>query len=100
MRALQIRRSVAKFGIARITSAVAPATAARMGPLELRTIDDPPWPGDGWHRVHTRLAGICGSDLSLVEGHASTYFDEFVSFPFVPGHEVIGQLDDGARVVI
>jgi threonine dehydrogenase-like Zn-dependent dehydrogenase len=50
--------------------------------------------------VHTRLAGICGSDLSLVEGHASTYFDEYVSFPFVPGHEIVGELDDGTRVVI
>jgi threonine dehydrogenase-like Zn-dependent dehydrogenase len=100
MKALQIRRSVAKFGIARITSAVAPATAARIGPLEYRTIEDPDRPGEGWHRVRTRLAGICGSDLSLVEGHASTYFDDFVSFPFVPGHEVVGELDDGSRVII
>ncbi len=100
MKALQIRRSAGKFGIARIASAVAPATAAKLGPLELRTIDDPECPGDGWHRVRTRLAGICGSDLSLVEGHASTYFDEYVSFPFVPGHEVIGELDDGTRVIL
>jgi threonine dehydrogenase-like Zn-dependent dehydrogenase len=100
MRALQIRRNAGRFGMARIASAVAPATAARIGPLELRTIDDPDRPGDGWHRVHTRLAGICGSDLSLVEGHASTYFDEYVSFPFVPGHEVVGELDDGTRVVL
>jgi threonine dehydrogenase-like Zn-dependent dehydrogenase len=100
VRALQIRRSAGKFGMARIASAVAPATAARIGPLELRTIDDPECPGDGWHRVNTRLAGICGSDLSLVEGHASTYFDDYVSFPFVPGHEVVGELDDGQRVIL
>jgi threonine dehydrogenase-like Zn-dependent dehydrogenase len=100
MRALQVRRSAAKFGMARIASVVAPATAARIGPLEYRSIDDPECPGEGWHRVRTRLAGICGSDLSLVEGHASTYFDDYVSFPFVPGHEIVGELDDGARVVI
>jgi threonine dehydrogenase-like Zn-dependent dehydrogenase len=100
VKALQIRRSAGKFGMARVASAVAPATAARIGPLEYCTIDDPDCPGQGWHRVHTRLAGICGSDLSLVEGHASTYFDDYVSFPFVPGHEVIGELDDGSRVVI
>ena len=47
-----------------------------------------------------RLAGICGSDLSMIEGHASTYFDDWVSFPFVPGHEVVGELDDGTRVVL
>ncbi len=86
--------------MARIASAVAPVTAARIGPLEYRSVDDPSSPGDGWHRVTTRLSGICGSDLSLVEGHASTYFDDFVSFPFVPGHEVVGHLDDGSRVVL
>ena len=100
MKALEIRRNSARFGMARIASAVAPATAARVGPLEYRTIDDPPKPGSGWHQVRTRLAGICGSDLSLVEGHASTYFDEYVSFPFVPGHEVVGELDDGTRVIL
>jgi len=100
MKALEIRRNAARFGIARVASAVAPATAARVGPLEYRTIDDPDRPGEGWHRVRTRLAGICGSDLSLVEGHASTYFDDYVTFPFVPGHEVVGELDDGRRIVI
>ncbi|HUF99118.1 MAG TPA: medium chain dehydrogenase/reductase family protein [Ilumatobacter sp.] len=100
MKALQVKRAPARFGMARIASAVAPATAARIGPLEYRSVDDPSSPGDGWHRVTTRLAGICGSDLSLVEGHASTYFDDFVSFPFVPGHEVVGHLDDGSRVVL
>ena len=100
MKALEIRRSAGRFGLARVASAVAPTTSARVGPLEYRTIDDPECPGEGWHRVHTRLAGICGSDLSLVEGHASMYFEEYVSFPFVPGHEVVGDLDDGTRVVL
>lgn len=100
MKALEIRRSASKFGMARLASAVAPATAAKVGPLEYRAIDDPEWPGEGWHRVRTRLAGICGSDLSLVEGHASLYFEDYVSFPFVPGHEVVGELDDGTRVII
>ena len=36
----------------------------------------------------------------MIEGHASTYFDDWVSFPFVPGHEVVGDLDDGTRVVL
>jgi threonine dehydrogenase-like Zn-dependent dehydrogenase len=100
MKALRIRRNVAKFGVARIVSGVTPGGAAKLGPLEYRSFDDPECPGDDWHRVRTRLTGICGSDLSLVEGHASTYFDDWVSFPFVPGHEVVGELDDGVRVVL
>jgi threonine dehydrogenase-like Zn-dependent dehydrogenase len=104
MRALQVRRNVAKLGIARIASAVSPTMAAKMGPLDLRWIDDPSCPGGtntaGWHQVKTRLAGICGSDISLVEGHASTYFEDWVSFPFVPGHEVVGELESGQRVIL
>jgi threonine dehydrogenase-like Zn-dependent dehydrogenase len=95
-----MRRSVARLGLARIASAIGTSAAVRVAPLEYRTIDPPELPGEGWHRVRTRLSGICGSDLSMIEGHASTYFDDVVSFPFVPGHEIVGELDDGSRVAI
>ena len=100
MRALRVSRRPAKFALARLVSPLSPATAARVGPLQLVDIAPPALPGDGWHRVRPRLTGICGSDLSTVEGHASTYFDDWISFPFVPGHEVVGDADDGRRVVI
>ena len=58
--------------------------ATKLGPLEYAAVDEPELPGPGWQRVHTRLAGICGSDLSLVEGHASLYFDDWVSLPVRP----------------
>jgi len=100
VKALQVSRSVPKIGMARIASALSPITAAKLGPLDYVAVDEPELPGPGWQRVHTRLAGICGSDLSLVEGHASLYFDDWVSFPFIPGHEVVGELDDGTRVIL
>jgi threonine dehydrogenase-like Zn-dependent dehydrogenase len=50
--------------------------------------------------VRPRLAGICGSDLATVEGRSSRWFEPIVSFPFVPGHEIVGDLDDGTRVVV
>ena len=40
------------------------------------------------------LAGICGSDLSTLAGKSSFYFSPLVSLPFVPGHEVVGELLD------
>ena len=95
-----MRRSVTRLGLARVASAIGASTATRVAPLEYRTVDPPELPGEGWHRVRSRLSGICGSDLSMIDGHASTYFDDVVSFPFIPGHEVVGELDDGARVVI
>lgn len=100
MKALQIDNKLGRLGVARVLSTLSPAAAAKWGPLELVTLDPPELPGEGWHRVHTHLAGICGSDLATVEGHASAYFDDWVSFPFVPGHEVVGHLDDGRRVVV
>jgi threonine dehydrogenase-like Zn-dependent dehydrogenase len=95
MKALQVKRSAAKFGMARIASAVAPITAARVGPLELRNVDPPALPAEGWVRLRPRLSGICGSDLALLEGKASAYFDPIVSFPFTPGHEVVADVLDG-----
>ncbi len=64
------------------------------------SMEAPASPGDGWTRIHPRLTGICGSDLALVEGRASTYFLDWVSFPFVPGHEIVADAEDGRRVVV
>src|SRR5579871_1374197 len=93
MKALLFERSLPKFAAARVAG-------ARFGPLRLADIDEPALPGPDWHVVRPRLAGICGSDLATVGGHASRWFEPIVSFPFVPGHEVIGELDDGSRVVL
>ena len=40
------------------------------------------------------LSGICGSDLATIAGRSSFYFSPLVSLPFVPGHEVVGELLD------
>jgi threonine dehydrogenase-like Zn-dependent dehydrogenase len=100
VKALEMRRSVPRLGLARVASALGAGAAVRVSPLDYRNVDQPQLPGPGWHRVRTRLSGICGSDLSMIEGHASTYFDDVVSFPFVPGHEIVGEVDDGTRVAI
>lgn len=81
-------------------SRVRPGAGAGIGPLRLADIDPPEIPDDGWVRVNPTLTGICGSDLSTIDGHSSGYFDDLVSFPFVPGHEVVGVTEDGKRVVL
>jgi len=105
MKALLFERSLPRYAAARVASSVAPGSGARLGPLHLTDVDEPALPGPDWRRISPILAGICGSDLATVEGHSSRYFEPIVSFPFVPGHEVVGELadggpDDGARVVI
>lgn len=100
MKALQFSRKPARFAAASVAGRLAPGGGAKVGPLSLKEIDPPPAPAPEWVRVRPRLAGICGSDLATIDGRSSHYFDPIVSFPFTPGHEVVGELDDGRRVVI
>ena len=101
MKALLFERKIARYAAAAVAGRLAPGRGARVGPLRLAAdVDEPVPPADGWVRVRPRLAGICGSDLATIDGHSSRYFEPIVSFPFVPGHEIVGELDDGGRVVL
>jgi threonine dehydrogenase-like Zn-dependent dehydrogenase len=93
-------RNVAKYAAAAVAGRLVAGKGAAVGPISLQDIDEPELPGTGWVRVRPRLSGICGSDLATIDGHSSRYFEPIVSFPFVPGHEVVGDLDDGTRVVV
>jgi threonine dehydrogenase-like Zn-dependent dehydrogenase len=69
--------------------------------LSLSRYDPPALPGSEWVRVRPRLAGVCGTDLGLLTGHASSILSPFASFPAVLGHEVVGVVEEsGQRVVI
>ncbi|HET9690607.1 MAG TPA: zinc-binding dehydrogenase [Acidimicrobiales bacterium] len=100
MRALQVERSVTRFAAARAASGWRPGAGGKVGPLRLAEIDPPELPGPEWLRLRPRLAGICGSDLATVDARSSQWFEPIVTFPFVPGHEVVADTDDGRRVVV
>jgi threonine dehydrogenase-like Zn-dependent dehydrogenase len=102
MRALVVERSVPRFAAARVVSSIGGSgSRAGIGPLRLTDLDAPDLPGADWQRVRPLLAGICGSDLATIDGRSSRYFEDIVSFPFVPGHEVVGVVEEsGNRVVV
>jgi threonine dehydrogenase-like Zn-dependent dehydrogenase len=100
MKALQVERAVARFAMARVASGWRPGAGGRFGPLRLADVAPPDPPGPGWQRLAPLLSGICGSDLATVDGRSSRWFEPIVSFPFVPGHEVVAETEDGRRVVI
>jgi threonine dehydrogenase-like Zn-dependent dehydrogenase len=100
MKALVVERSLPRFAAARVASGWRAGAGGRVGPLRLAEVDELELPGPGWQRVRPLLSGICGSDLATVDGRSSRWFEPIVSFPFTPGHEVVGELDDGRRVVI
>jgi threonine dehydrogenase-like Zn-dependent dehydrogenase len=100
VKALEFERNLPRYAAARVAGSLVPGRGATWGPLRLRDVDPPELPGPNWVRVRPSLSGICGSDLATIDGRSSRYFEPIVSFPFVPGHEVVGDLDDGSRVVL
>jgi threonine dehydrogenase-like Zn-dependent dehydrogenase len=65
----------------------------------LTWIPEPALPGDRWVRIRTRLGGVCGSDLAIVTLSASPSTSPLSSFPFVLGHENVGDvIETGAAV--
>lgn len=105
MRALVVERSLARFAAARVASSL-PASGwtkgsgRRLGPLQLVETGAPEPPSPDWLAVRPRLSGICGSDLATLDARSSRWFEDIVSFPFIPGHEVVGETEDGRRVVV
>jgi threonine dehydrogenase-like Zn-dependent dehydrogenase len=92
MSTLLFERSLPRFAAARVVSAFGSGRGAGVGPLRLTDLEAPPLPGPDWVHVDPILSGICGSDLATLDGRSSRYFEEIVSFPFVPGHEVVGRI--------
>jgi threonine dehydrogenase-like Zn-dependent dehydrogenase len=96
MSTLLFERSLPRFAAARVVSSFGSGRGAGVGPLRLVERDAPIVPAEGWVHVEPVLSGICGSDLATLDGRSSLYFEDIVSFPFVPGHEVVGTLSGDA----
>ena len=73
---------------------VGPHACTRLG-----EVDPPALPSDRWVRVRTRMGGICGSDLNVITLKASPSTSPFSSFPFVIGHENVGEIVEIGRGV-
>ena len=100
MLALQYVRSLPAFAIVKASGGRPDVATSALSMLKLGDVAEPELPAGNWVRVMPTLSGICGSDLAAIGGHVSLYLDPLTSYPFVPGHEVVGTLDDGTRVVI
>jgi len=61
--------------------------SARGAPLVLQERPDPV-PGAGEVRVKVSACGVCRTDLHVVDGELPE-----ISYPIIPGHEVVGRID-------
>ena len=101
VKAIVFKRKEARYAAGKLAAKVSSDAALKVGPLSLTHLDPLDLPdASSWHRLRPRLSGICGSDLSTIACETSLYFEPLVSFPFVLGHEIVGDLEDGTRVVI
>jgi len=100
MLALQYSKSVPRYVWVRLLAGRSPRLVTGPGAfLRLAQIPPPELPSQSWVRVRPSLSGICGSDVAAVTGKSSIYLSAFTSFPFVPGHEVVGQVVETGREV-
>jgi alcohol dehydrogenase, propanol-preferring len=61
-------------------------------PLELRDLPVPA-PGPGQVLLRVRTCGVCRTDLHVVDGELPR-----PKLPLVPGHQIVGEADDGRRL--
>ena len=100
MLALTFDRNIPAYALVKAAGGRPSVATSPLALLHLEDIEPPHLPGPDWQFVHPQVSGICGSDIAAITGHASFYMDPLTSFPFVPGHELSGRLDDGTRVVV
>jgi len=77
------------------------AYLSALGPTRLHDVPEPSLPGDDWTIVRTALCGVCGSDTKLhfLDADMDNPLSGLVSFPCIPGHEVVGVVEKvGAAV--
>ena len=51
-------------------------------------------PDENWVKIQTAFGGICGSDLNVIFLHDSPSMSPFCSFPFIFGHEAVGEIQE------
>lgn len=111
MRAVVFELNLAKYAAAKTLGRWFPSLYyGRASCIRLGTWPDPRRPGDDWLMVRSLYAGVCGSDMALIFHKFSPSLSGFNSFPCVPGHEMVGVVEEvgpavthaavGDRVVI
>jgi threonine dehydrogenase-like Zn-dependent dehydrogenase len=111
MKALTFEYSVPRYLATGLLARKWPGVATGgMAPVALREVPEPELPGEEWVKLRPVLAGLCGSDMSIILCRESLTLQPFASYPFVLGHEVCaritragdkaGSFQEGQRVVV
>ena len=100
MRAITFEAPIPRYLVTRVAGAISDSLyVGAHACTRYREVAAPELPGDDWVRVRTRLGGICGSDSNIITLGASPSASPFSSFPFVLGHENVGDVAELGRGV-
>lgn len=95
MRAVVFDLNLAKYAAAKALGRWIPSLYhGRLSCIRLGEWPTPKLPGSRWLRVRPLLAGVCGSDIALIFHKFSPALSPFNSFPCVPGHEMVGVVEE------
>lgn len=101
MRAVVIELSFARAALTLLLAKL--SKSAYYGPLSMVSFrndhPEPKLPGDKWVKINSVLSGICGSDIRLITLSESFYLFPLTSFPIIPGHEVVGIIEEKGKSV-
>ena len=111
MRAVTFDVSVGSYLVARSTSRFTDAALfSRLTGLRIGEVADPEIPGPNWVRLKILSCGVCGTDVGNLSFRSSPLMEPFGSFPAVPGHEILAEVEEvgpavtrvepGQRVVV
>lgn len=93
MDALVFRHDVARYLLSHaVYGAVPGAWSVGLAPLGRARLPRPRPPVPGWATLRVRLSGVCGTDANLLTGSDSLYLEPEATYPFVPGHELVGEV--------
>lgn len=93
MEALQFRYELFRYLASRLAFNVSRRLwSARYAPLHYVRLDPPVPARPGWTSLRVHASGVCGSDLNMVTGQESLFLAPEATYPFVPGHEVVGRV--------
>jgi L-iditol 2-dehydrogenase len=100
MQALVFNVTPARWLTTRLLSSVIGRRACwgAASPLHLRQMERPRLPGESWVLCRTRLGGICGTDLAMIQLRQppDTMLSAYSSMPMIPGHENVAQVVEAA----
>jgi threonine dehydrogenase-like Zn-dependent dehydrogenase len=67
---------------------------SKLGAVQLRDVERPSLPGKDWVLLHTRLGGICGTDLGMVQlkHHPGSLLRAYLPSQVALGHENVAEI--------